>query len=196
MPRKTNAQQVPSTRRTFLQVAGAVTAGAMLPATSGGGDENLALLGGPKAVTYPKAREATRWPLFGPEDEKAVLDVLRNPNYQPLAALEKDWKDYCRVPYAKSHCSGTAAITAMFFALDLPPGSEVLVPSYTWFAMIVPLRLFDLVPVFVDIQPHTLNLDVEDARHRLTPKTKAIFPVHWAGLPADMDDITDFAQKH
>src|SRR5438132_3954612 len=151
------APHAPSTRRTFLQSAGALTVGAMVPSAAAGGDDNLALFGGPKAVTYPKAGQATRWPQFGPEDEKAVLDVLRSPSYQPVATLEKDWKEYYRVPYVKSHCSGTAAITAMFFALNVPPGSEVLVPSYTWFAQVVPLRLFGLVPAFVDIDPHTLN---------------------------------------
>jgi dTDP-4-amino-4,6-dideoxygalactose transaminase len=185
-----------STRRAFLQSAGALTAGALTHAAAAGADENLALFGGPKAVTYPKANQAGRWPLYGPEDEKAVVEVLRNPNYQPVAALEKDWKDYYKVPYVRSHCSGTAAITSMFFALNLPPGSEIMVPSYTFFATIVPMRIFDLVPVFVDIDPHTLNFDVEDAKRRLTSNTKAVFPVHWFGLPADMDQIGDFAQKH
>jgi dTDP-4-amino-4,6-dideoxygalactose transaminase len=83
----------------------------------------------------------------------------------------------------------------MFFALDLPPGSEIMVPSYTFFATIVPMRLFGLVPVFVDINPRTLNLDVEDARRRLTSKTRAILPVHWIGLPCDMDHIMDWAEE-
>ena len=64
----------------------------------------------------------------------------------------------------------------MFFALNLPPGSEIMVPSYTFFATIVPMRLFGLVPVFVDIDPHTLNFDVEDAKRRLTQNTKAVLP--------------------
>jgi dTDP-4-amino-4,6-dideoxygalactose transaminase len=83
----------------------------------------------------------------------------------------------------------------MFFALNLPAGSEIMVPSYTFFATIVPMRLFGLVPVFVDINPHTLNFDLEDAKRRLTKNTKAVLPVHWIGLPADMDHIGDWAKE-
>ena len=84
----------------------------------------------------------------------------------------------------------------MFFALDLPPRSEILVPSYTFFATITPMRFFDLTPVFVDVNPHTLNFDVEDAKRRLTKNVKAVLPVHWLGLPCDMDAICDFAQEN
>jgi dTDP-4-amino-4,6-dideoxygalactose transaminase len=70
------------------------------------------------------------------------------------------------------------------------------VPDYsTWFP-VVPMRFFDLVPVFVDVNPRTMNLDVEDCKRRLTPKTKAILPVHWFGLPCDMEDLCAFAKEH
>jgi perosamine synthetase len=199
MERKPRSRRLPSTRRTFLQSAGALAAGLLATSDAArAADESLALFGGQPAVTYPKRKhtEASRWPLYGPEDEQAVLEVLRNPGYQPVAALEKDWKDYYQIPYVQAHCNGTSAIAAMFFALNLPPGSEIMVPSFTFFASIVPMRLFGLVPVFVDINPHTLNFDVEDARRRLTPRTKAVFPVHWNGLPCDMDVINEFAEKH
>jgi dTDP-4-amino-4,6-dideoxygalactose transaminase len=155
-------------------------------------------MGGQPAVTYPERRhaDASRWPIFGADEEAAVLDVLRNPGYGPIGALEREWKDYFGAPHVKAHCNGTSAIAAMFFALDLPPGSEILVPSYTFFATIVPMRLFGLVPVFVDIDPRTLNFDVEDARRRLTRDTRAVFPVHWMGLPCAMDDIEDFCREH
>ena len=156
--------------------------------------ETLAINGGPKAVTAASGN-ATRWPLYGPEEEKAVLALVRNPDYAPLAELEKDWKKHYQVPYAKPYCNGTSALTTMFFALNLPPGSEIMVPSYTFFATIVPMRLFGLVPVFVDINPRTLNFDLEDAKRRLTKNTKAVLPVHWIGLPADMDHICDWAKE-
>jgi dTDP-4-amino-4,6-dideoxygalactose transaminase len=187
-----------STRRTFLKSAGAAAAGFVAhSSTTPAANATLALLGGEPAVSYPRGQhsEASRWPIYGAEDERAVLEVLHNPSYGPIAALEKDWKEYFRVPFVKAHCNGTSALTSMFFALDLPPGSEIMVPSYTFFATIVPMRLFGLVPVFVDIDPHTLNFDVEDAKHRLTKYTKAVLPVHWFGLPCDMDAIGDFADK-
>jgi perosamine synthetase len=83
----------------------------------------------------------------------------------------------------------------MYFALGLPPGSEIMVPSYTFFATIVPMRLFDLVPVFVDVNPRTLNFDLEDAKKRLTKNTKAVVPVHWLGLPCEMDHIGQWAKE-
>jgi perosamine synthetase len=121
--------------------------------------------------------------------------LLHAPSYDPVDRLEEDWRNFTGVPFAKAHCNGTSALASMFFALNLPPGSEIMVPSYTFFATIVPMRLFGLVPVFVDINPRTLNFDLEDAKKRLTPKTKAVLPVHWIGLPADMDHIGEWANE-
>jgi dTDP-4-amino-4,6-dideoxygalactose transaminase len=84
---------------------------------------------------------------------------------------------------------------AMFFALDLPPGSEIMVPCSTFWATIMPMRFFGLVPIFIDIHPRTLNFDLEDAKRKLTKNTRAMFPVHYLGLPADMDHICDFARE-
>lgn len=189
-----------STRRGFLQSAGTAAAGLVVQsATTRAANNSLALLGGQPAVRYGRREhnEASRWPIYGAEDERAVLEVLRNPGYGAIAALEIDWKDYFHhAVFVKAHCNGTSALASMFFALDLPPGSEILVPSYTFFATIVPMRLFGLVPVFVDIDPQTLNFDVEDAKRRRTKNTKALLPVHWFGLPCDMDAISDFANQH
>ncbi len=189
-------QQESTTRRSFLKATGAVAAGLSLggAARAETGEEKLALMGGEKAVTTPHA-DADKWPLYGPEEEKAVIELLRNPNYSPCAALEEDWKAFFKVPYVKSCMNGTSALCSMFFALNLPPGSEIMVPSYTFFATIVPMRLFGLVPVFVDVDPRTLNMDVEDAKKRLTPNTKAILPVHWIGNPCDMDAISALAKE-
>jgi dTDP-4-amino-4,6-dideoxygalactose transaminase len=196
-----NDRDARGSRRAFLQGTGAVAAGLyagnLARTASGRGNESLALRGGSKAVKFPEEmhRDASRWPRYREEEEGAVLDVLRNPGYSRNSALERDWAAYFQVPHARTFCNGTSAIAAMFFALDLPPGSEIMVPSYTFFATIVPMRLFGLVPVFVDIDPRTLNFDVEDARKRLTPNTRAVFPVHWFGLPCDMDDINAFARE-
>lgn len=191
-------------RREFLKTAGAAAAGLYV---AGAGTramaakdsppvkkEALAINGGRPAVTVPPGKSA-RWPLYGPDEEQAVLAVVRNPGYNPNAQLERDWQEYYKAPYVKAYCNGTGALTSMFFALNLPPGSEIMVPSYTFFATIVPMRLFGLVPVFVDINPRTLNFDLDDAKRRLTKNTKAVLPVHWIGLPADMDHICDWAKE-
>jgi dTDP-4-amino-4,6-dideoxygalactose transaminase len=156
--------------------------------------ETLALMGGPKAVTASHD-DATTWPRYGAEEEKTVLDVLRKPDYAPNDALEADWKKHFKLPFCKAHYNGTSAITAMYFALNLPPGSEIMVPCSTFWATITPMRFFGLVPVMVDIHPVTLNFDVEDAKRKLTKNTKAVFPVHYLGMPADMDHISDFCKE-
>jgi len=190
------------TRRMFLKSTGTLAAGLYLtgqPSASAAqasrsARETLALSGGPKAVTCPHG-DAARWPLYGPDEEKEILGLLREPSYTPIEELEKDWKEHFQVPYVRAYCNGTSALTTMFFALDLPPGSEIMVPSYTFFATITPMRFFGLVPVFVDINPRTLNFDVEDAKRRLTKNTKALLPVHWIGLPCEMDRICEFAKE-
>jgi perosamine synthetase len=190
------------TRRTFLRSTGMWAAGLYLTAqsrapavrASSGTMETLAFSGGPKAVTCPHG-DAARWPLYGAEEELEIVKLLREPSYAPIEQFEEDWKERFSVPHVRAYCNGTSALTTMFFALDLPPGSEIMVPSCTFFATITPMRFFGLVPVFVDINPRTLNFDVEDAKRRLTKNTKALLPVHWIGLPCEMDRICEFAKE-
>lgn len=186
-----------STRRGFLKATGAAAIGASLVegVRAETRPQALALNGGPKTVTASVAG-ATRWPQYGKEEEEEVLALVRSPSYSPIAPLEKEWCEFHGMPFAKAHCNGTSALTSMLFALELPPGSEVLVASYsTWFPL-VPARFFGLVPKFVDIDPRTFNIDVEDCRSRLSGRTKAILAVHWWGVPCEMDRICDFAKEH
>jgi perosamine synthetase len=202
MKNKTNKLEKPETRRTFIKSTGLVTAGLILaPPTismAGAGgwtyQETLALNGGPKAVTASHD-DSTTWPRYGVEEEKAVLEVLKNPSYKPNDVFEEAWKKRFDLQYCKAHFNGTSAITAMFFALNLPVGSEIMVPCATFWATITPMRFFGLVPIFVDINPVTLNFDLEDAKQKLTKNTKAMFPVHIGGMPADIDRISEFAKE-
>lgn len=193
---KTKRSNTGNTRRNFLKSTGALAVGVYLGRNGAAGaqSETLAIRGGPKAVTALHD-DATTWPRYGAEEEEAVLELVRKPSYGPIDALEREWKKYFNLPYCKSHYNGTSAIMAMFFALDLPPGSEIMVPCSTFWATIMPMRFFGLVPVFVDIHPRTLNFDVDDARRKLTKNTKAMFPVHYLGMPADMDHICDFGKE-
>jgi perosamine synthetase len=199
MRKHSAADDSASSRRDFLKSTCAVAVGlqatgAASETANPAADEALALLGGPKAVALGGA-EAWRWPRYGKAEEDAVLAVVRRPSYDPIAALEKDWKDHFSAPHVRAYCNGTSALAAMFFALDLPAGSEIMVPSYTFFATIVPMRNFGLVPLFVDINPRTLNFDLDDAKKRLTKNTRAMLPVHWLGNPCDMDAISDWANQ-
>ena len=202
MKSEKNKSEKPETRRTFIKATGLASAGIILtppliPMAGAGNSamqETLALKGGPKAVTASHDDSQT-WPRYGAEEEKAVLDVLKHPNYKANDTLEAAWKAHFNLPYCKSHYNGTSAITAMFFALKLPPGSEIMVPCATFWATITPMRFFGLVPIFIDINPITLNFDLEDAKRKLTKNTKALFPVHIGGMPADIDRIADFAKE-
>lgn len=186
-----------TTRRSFLKSTGAAAVGLSVAARAARSapTETLAIAGGPKAVTFP-TEKATEWPLYGKEEEQAVLALVRKPSYSPIAPFEKEWAEFHGMPYAKAHCNGTSALTSMMFALDLPPGSEIMVASYsTWFPL-VPARFFGLVPRFVDIDPKTLNIDVEDCKRKLTKNTKAVLAVHWYGVPCELDKLSDFCKEN
>jgi perosamine synthetase len=193
-----------SSRRTFLKAttAAALAAGITARPSSSRAAETLALGGGAKAVTFPAAKisACTRWPRFGDAEKKAVMDVLDLQSgavYRDLPVFEKEWCEYHgNAPFAKCHMNGTSALTSMYFAMDFPPGSEIMVPTYTFFGTILAMRFFGLVPIFIDIDPKTATFDVEHARKQLTPNTKAVVAMHSWGLPCDMDAICAFAKEH
>lgn len=183
-------------RRTFIAASGALAAGMAVSRSARGAKlETLAINGGPKAVTYPANRVAalTRWPRYG-KQEKARLHELIESNkfYEELPLFEEEWKAYTKSPFVKAHMNGSSALTSMYFALDLPPGSEIMVPSYTFFSACLAMRFFGLVPVFVDIDPKTACFDLEDAKRKLTPQTKAVEAMHSWGLPCEMDRICEW----
>ncbi len=112
-----------------------------------------------------------------------------------MPAFEKDWQGYTKSAFVKAHMNGTSALTSMYFALDLPPGSEIMVPSYTFFATCLAMRFFGCVPIFIDIDPKTACFDLEDAKRKLTPRTKAVVAMHSWGLPCEMDRIAEWAKE-
>ena len=183
-------------RRTLVQAGTAALAGLRAPRAQA--RETLALSGGPKAVSYPADKIAAilKWPRYGAEEKNAVASLLENNNwYAEIPALEKELKESLNVPYVKAHMNGTSALMSMFFALDLPAGSEILAPSYTAWATTAPMHLFGYVPAFVDINPRTMTFDLEYAGKRLNSRTKAVLPMHSFGNPCDMDEICDFAKQ-
>ncbi|HEY9173680.1 MAG TPA: DegT/DnrJ/EryC1/StrS family aminotransferase [Verrucomicrobiae bacterium] len=187
-------------RRRFIKTGAIVTAG--LSAASFGyaaaPTEKLAVSGGPKTVTFPGNRftELTRWPRYGDAEKKALCDLLdNNAFYAELPAFEKEWQDYTKSPFVRNHINGTSALTSMYFALDLPPGSEIMVPSYTFFATCLAMRFFGCVPVFVDIDPKTACFDLEDAKRKLTPRTRAVVVMHSWGMPCEMDRIAEWTKE-
>lgn len=185
---------MPDSRRTFIQSGGA----ALAASASAFARESLALDGGPKTVTFPESRQAalTRWPRYGAEEKQALHALIdSNKFYEELPAFEQEWKQYTGSAFVKAHMNGSSALTSMYFALDLPPGSEIMVPSYTFFSTCLAMRFFGCVPIFIDIDPNTACFDLEDARRKLTPRTKALVAMHSWGLPCEMDRISSWASE-
>ncbi len=157
-----------------------------------------AILGGPPAVTI-NGRDANRWPIITAQDEAAVLAVLRDGDlstHPVTRQLEDDYRRYFTVRHALAHCNGTAALLAAFFALDLEPGSEVLVPSATFWASVVPMLWCGLVPVFCESEPERMGIDPEDAARKITPRTRAMVVVHLFGMPSRMTELLALAGRH
>lgn len=157
-----------------------------------------ALLGGPRSVTLDQT-DANRWPIITEEDEAAVLEVLRDGDlstHPVTRELERDYAAYFGVEHALAHCNGTAALLAAFFALDLQPGDEIIVPSATWWASVLPMAWLGLVPVFAEVEPARLGLDPEDVARKITPRTRAIVVVHLWGMPSRMTGLLDLAARH
>ena len=192
-PSQTNP---PWTRRNFIKTSGAVAAG--LATARLARMETLAAEGGPKTVTFSpqKISALTRWPRYGAAERNRLHELIdTNKFYDELPLFEKEWQDYTGAAFVKSHVNGSAALTSMYFALDLPAGSEVMVPSYTFFSACLAMRFSNLVPVFVDIDPKTACFDLEDAKRKLTPRVKAVEAMHSWGLPSEMDLICDWANE-
>jgi perosamine synthetase len=132
-------------------------------------------------------------------DVEAVLAVMRSGRLAlgpKIPEFEEAMASYAGVRNAVAVSSGTAALHVITRALHLGPGDEVLVPSFTFAASVNVLLYEGATPVFVDIDPETLNLDPAELERRLTPRTKAIMAVDVFGHPAEWDEITSFARAH
>lgn len=195
-------------RRGFIRAAGATAVGAALSQAPSGAhaqaassaQEALASAGGTKSVTVSPKRvaELKRWPRYGEAEKKRLHEMIEQGiTYSENKQFEKEWAAYTGAPFVKAHMNGSSALTSMYFALslDVPPGSEVMVPSYTFFSACLALRFSNLVPIFVDIDPKTACFDLEDAKRKLTPRTVAVEVMHSWGLPCEMDAIFGWAKE-
>jgi dTDP-4-amino-4,6-dideoxygalactose transaminase len=133
------------------------------------------------------------------ELNEAFLRVLRSGYFilgPEVARFEKMLAEFTGARYALGVSSGTDAILLALMALGIGPGDEVLCPSFTFFATAGCVSRVGATPVFVDSLADTFNLDVADAERRITPRTKAIIPVHLFGQSADMESVLALAHRH
>src|SRR4051794_15264499 len=159
--------------------------------------EALAIHGGPKAKQTPFATRKRH-----SDAEKRLLgevidsDILFYFLGTKVFELQREFAGM----YGRKHCiaasSGTAAVHMAVAALNLPSGSEIIVPAITDMGSVTGPLYQGLVPVFADVDERTLNMDPESVRDRITPKTRAILVVHHSGLAADMDGLGEVARQY
>ncbi|MBT1698861.1 DegT/DnrJ/EryC1/StrS family aminotransferase [Fulvivirgaceae bacterium PWU4] len=158
--------------------------------------KQLAINGGAKMV-----KKNFAWPVFDERDVNAVTDIAKsgqwaNPDCKGyVEQFEKEFAAYCGSRYAVTCVNGSVAIRLALIASGVRPGDEVIVPPYTFIATASTVLECNCVPVFVDIHPDTYNLDPSKIAAAITPRTKAIIPVHFAGQACDMDAIMAIAER-
>ncbi len=159
--------------------------------------QNLAINGGPKSIN-----KDFDWPIFDKTEIEAVADVVRsgkwgNPDCGDLVKeFENEFAAFCGTKYALTCVNGSVALRLALIAIGVRPGDEVIIPPYTFIATSTIVLEANCVPVFVDIDPDTYNLDPSKIEAAITKRTKAIIPVHFAGQACEMDKIMAIAKKH
>jgi dTDP-4-amino-4,6-dideoxygalactose transaminase len=162
-------------------------------------DQRLAIHGGTPAVSLAY-RERWRQVRLS-----AVVEIARYARRDvntlakgegPIAEFEARFAELTRRRHALAMNSGTASLHSAYFAVGVQPGSEVIVPSYTFFASAAPILQCGATPVFCDVDPVTLTADPDDVERRITPRTRAICVVHMWGNPARLDRLQQIARRH
>ena len=133
------------------------------------------------------------------EVDTAIHEVLDNAGFingKPVTDFAQNLAQYLSIKHVIPCANGTDALQIAMMALDLQPGDEVITPSFTYIATTEVVALLRLKPVFAEVDPKTFCLDPIDLEKKITPKTKAIVPVHLYGHAAPMDEIMKIAEKH
>lgn len=134
-----------------------------------------------------------------PAIDSAISEVIENAHFingPEVTNFTEDLKDYLGVNHVIPCANGTDALQIAMMSLDLKPGDEVITPSFTYIATTEVIALLGLKPVFVEVNKDTFCVDAESIERAITPKTKAIVPVHLYGQAADMNAIMSIAKKH
>jgi perosamine synthetase len=160
--------------------------------------DRLAIAGGTPVL---QRNDYKNWPVITDDDRRLINQVLdtgivAGGTAPQVAALEKEWSDYVGTRYCLTTTSGTAALHMALAAVGVGPGDEVITSAFTFLASASCALHQNAVPVFVDIDPRTYNMDPARLEAAITERTKVIIPVHIQGLPADLDPIMAIARKH
>jgi len=131
--------------------------------------------------------------------DASVIEVIESTafiNGPKVHEFQKNLENYLNVKHVIPCANGTDALQIAMMGLGLKPGDEVITADFTFAATVEVIALLGLTPVLVDVEPDTFNIDIEAIKKAITPKTKAIVPVHLFGLCANMDAIMDIANEH
>ncbi|MCA9735234.1 MAG: DegT/DnrJ/EryC1/StrS family aminotransferase [Deferribacteres bacterium] len=156
----------------------------------------LAISGGEKMFDKP----LVDWPIWDQKEQDGLLRVLKSGKWGSLHGeevyeFENEFASFQDAEYAIAANSGTTALETALRALGIQAGDEVILPAYTFVATATAILINGAVPVFVDIDPQTYNIDPTLLEQAITEKTRAIMPVHFAGRPVDLDAISQIASK-
>ena len=158
--------------------------------------EKLALFGGEPVRIKP----FSKWPRVSEKLKSTLLDTMENDLWgvgsDIITKFEKKFAQFQDAKFGLSTSSGTTALWVTLKAAGVKAGDEVIIPPYTFIATGSAILMANAVPVFVDIDQETFNLDPEQLEAAITDRTKVIMPVHIAGNPARMDKILEFAARH
>lgn len=141
----------------------------------------------------------TQYQRIKPEIDRAIKEVLDSSYFiggPVVSRFQQAFEQYLDVKHVIPCANGTDALQIAMMALGLQPGDEVITPSFTYIATTEVIALLRLKPVFVDVNPKTFCIDPAAIEAAITPKTKAIVPVHLYGQGAEMDAIMDIANRH
>lgn len=157
----------------------------------------LALEGGTPVVTRPQPRPV-RW---GVPELRQLEEMLQQPSLfywkgPQTALLTQRFQEHYPLEHVMPCSSGTAALHIAVAAAGVGPGEEVITSAITDMGTVIGILYQQAVPVFADLEPHRYNLDVEDVRRKITPKTRAIIAVHLTGNPCDLDGLKALADEH
>ena len=157
----------------------------------------LAIEGGSPVRTEP----FPQWPIYGEEEIELIAQILRSGNTHFVrSSVSKDFEErfaeWNGVKHAICCNSGTSAIHMALAAAGIGPGDEVIVPPRTFIGTVSPVLYQNAVPIFADVDPQTHNISPSAIREAITPRTKAIIPVHLAGHPCEMAEIMAIAAEH
>ena len=158
--------------------------------------KRLAIHGGPKHIQLP----FPVWPYHDEEEKKQLLEVLESKQWGTLGPksleFERAFADYLGVSRVQTVCNGTVSLETILRALGIGSGDEVIVPPYTFIATATAVLMVNAIPVFADVDPETNCIDPAGVESVITKKTKAVIPVHMAGMPANMDDLLAIGKKY